>query len=179
MRSIPPSAPVSSRAFSPRMNSNIPTILGRLLAELSWEGTDIKSYRQGGRGYENVLTTEVLQALDFLPRATFLGSIIASLHGSGIGAVSLLSEIEEAKILVLPGDMILSGENIRLDTERETVPQLVASRRAGQRSSMCKPSSLPSRHAAFPHPRSASVGSYRTTPSRRWTACLSKRSRTR
>lgn len=96
-----------------RMNSTIPTILGRLLAELSWEGSKITSYRQGGRGYENVLTTEVLQALDFLPRTAFLGAILRAAHGGcPLTADRLSTEIEDASILVLPGNMILDGENL-------------------------------------------------------------------
>lgn len=54
------------------------TVLGRLLEELSWDGNTIKAYRYGGRGFENVLTAEVFQALYFLPRQAFLGA----LHGS-------------------------------------------------------------------------------------------------
>ena len=44
-----------------------------LLDELSWEGNAWK-YREGGLGLENVLTAEVFQALDFLPREAFLGA---------------------------------------------------------------------------------------------------------
>ncbi|MBD2648195.1 hypothetical protein H6G92_18560, partial [Nostoc foliaceum FACHB-393] len=43
-------------------------VIGRLLQELSWVGSTIKEYRDGGRGFENVLTAEVFLALDFLPR---------------------------------------------------------------------------------------------------------------
>jgi hypothetical protein len=58
------------------LTSNNPRVLGRLLEELSWVGNTIKDYREGGRGFENVLTAEVLQSLDFLPRQSFLGSIV-------------------------------------------------------------------------------------------------------
>lgn len=42
--------------------------LGRLLQELSWVGSNIRAYRNGGLGFENVLTAEVLTVLDYLPR---------------------------------------------------------------------------------------------------------------
>ena len=48
----------------------------RLLDELSWEG-NARRYRDGGLGLENVVTTEVFQALDFLPRQAFLGRVLA------------------------------------------------------------------------------------------------------
>ena len=60
------------REYNPENQS----VIGRLLEELSWVGHTIKSYREGGRGFENVLTAEVFQALDFLPRSNFLGKII-------------------------------------------------------------------------------------------------------
>lgn len=41
------------------------SVVGRLLAEISWERAT--AYREGGRGRENVLVAEVLMALDFLP----------------------------------------------------------------------------------------------------------------
>jgi hypothetical protein len=58
------------------------SVLGRLLEELSWEGSSIRRYRHGGRGYDNVLTAEVLLALDFLPRQAFLGAVLRVAHGS-------------------------------------------------------------------------------------------------
>jgi len=63
----------------------LPTTINRLLAEVSWEGSKIANYKvgkahEGGRGFENVLTAEVFNALDFLPREHFLGSILASAH---------------------------------------------------------------------------------------------------
>ena len=50
-----------------------------LLDEVSWEGTTAP-YRGGGRGRENVLTAEVWQALDLLPRTAFLGAVLDSIH---------------------------------------------------------------------------------------------------
>ena len=54
-----------------------PSITGRLLEEISWEG-NARRYRRGGQGRENVLTAEVFQILDFLPRDRFLGEVIRS-----------------------------------------------------------------------------------------------------
>ena len=75
----------------------IPSIIGRLLEELSWTGRLITKYRGGGRGFENVLSAEVLQALDFLPRTAFLGSVVGALH-DGTAAVrqTLRDEVEQA-----------------------------------------------------------------------------------
>ena len=86
-----------------------PSPLGRLLEEISWEG-NARHYREGGRGFENVLTVEVFQALDFLPRARFLGRIVESLAGGGSQAAKLLSqEAELVTFSLLPGDIFLSG----------------------------------------------------------------------
>jgi hypothetical protein len=51
------------------------SVLGRLFAEISWEGARVREYRDGGRGRENVLTAEVLGALSYLPRSTFLAAV--------------------------------------------------------------------------------------------------------
>ena len=96
------------------MNTTIPSILGRLLEELSWTGKQIVSYRGGGRGFENVLSTEVLQALYFLPRLAFLGAVIRAFHeGSPATRAAFASEAEQAEFLVLPGGgMYLHADNI-------------------------------------------------------------------
>lgn len=85
-----------------------PSSIGRLLEEISWEG-NARKYRQGGRGFENVLTAEAFQALDFLPRSSFLGRIIASLEGGDPETLRLLSEqIEHTTFSLLPGGIFLS-----------------------------------------------------------------------
>ena len=92
----------------------IPSIIGRLLEELSWTGKQIISYRGGGRGFENVLSTEVLQALHFLPRSTFLTAVVRAFHdGSPATRAAFEAEAEEADFLVLPGGgMYLQTENM-------------------------------------------------------------------
>src|SRR4051794_13893034 len=55
----------------------------RLLDELSYEGNASK-YHDGGLGLENVITTEVFQALDFLPRQAFLGRVLAGPSGASL-----------------------------------------------------------------------------------------------
>lgn len=97
------------RDYNPDNNS----VLGRLLEELSWVGSTIKAYRQGGRGYENVLTAEVFQALDFLPRSAFMGEIIRRAHGANATRNILFQEIEVADFCLLPGNhyLIPSGES--------------------------------------------------------------------
>lgn len=95
------------------MAPQIPSIIGRLLEELSWTGRLITNYRGGGRGYENVLSAEVLQALDFLPRGDFFGSIVEGLHdGNAETRAALRHGAEEANFLVLPGEMHLHGDAI-------------------------------------------------------------------
>jgi hypothetical protein len=87
------------------------SVIGRLLEEISW-GPNVTTYRGGGRGFENVLTAEVFQALDFLPRAAFLGGVVESAHGSAAARAVLRQEAEEAEFRLLPGEMHLLGENI-------------------------------------------------------------------
>jgi hypothetical protein len=88
------------------------SVIGRLLEEVSWTGSQVTAYRGGGRGFENVLTAEVFQALDFLPRTSFFGEVIDSAHGSVTGRAVLRQEAEIADFLLLPGEMHLVGENI-------------------------------------------------------------------
>jgi hypothetical protein len=84
-----------------------PSVLGRLLQELSWEG-NARHYRGGGRGFENVLTAEVFQALDFLPRSYFLGPVLAGAVGAERSVKALASEAEDASFSFLPGDTALA-----------------------------------------------------------------------
>jgi hypothetical protein len=79
--------------------------LDRLLQTLSWDGASIRSYRQGGAGKENALTTEVLAALDFLPRGAFLGETLRRAHGDEQRLAGMASEIEQAEVTVL-GDSV-------------------------------------------------------------------------
>ena len=83
------------------------SVLGRLLEELSWEGSSIRRYRHGGRGYENVLTAEVLLALDFLPRQAFLGAVLRAAHGSETTLARIADEIEAAELTLLPEELKL------------------------------------------------------------------------
>lgn len=82
--------------------------LGRLLEELSWVGASIRDYRDSGRGYENVLVAEVLMALDFLPRTRFLGAVIQAAIGADLARSRVVSEIEEAELLLLPPELMLA-----------------------------------------------------------------------
>jgi len=95
------------------------SVLGRLLVELSWEGPKIKKYRNGGSGYENVLTTEVFQSLDFLPREMFLGEIIKNLEGSISNELKtmILKDIEIINFTLLPGDIFLSPNGINVQPD--------------------------------------------------------------
>ena len=84
----------------------------RLLDEISWEGNASK-YRDGGLGMENVLTAEVLQALDFLPRDAFLGQALREAHGADRARIEAASDAEDLVFDVLPGDLELTEFSIR------------------------------------------------------------------
>lgn len=81
--------------------------LGRLLQELSWVGSNIRAYRDGGLGFENVLTAEVLTVLDYLPRTAFLGAVIAGATGAVEARRRLVDEIEKAELTLLPDELTL------------------------------------------------------------------------
>lgn len=82
-----------------------PSAFGRLLEEISWEG-NARKYHDGGIGKENVLTVEVFSALDFLPRAAFLGSAIRhSAGGSDVVTAAIADTVEGASMSILPGDI--------------------------------------------------------------------------
>lgn len=89
------------------MGASNTSVIGRLLEEISWETA--ARYRQGGRGFENVLTAEVLAGLDFLPRAHFLGALLR--HASGADSVRVHSagDAEAIDISFLPGDLRING----------------------------------------------------------------------
>jgi hypothetical protein len=86
------------------------SVLGRLLQEISWEGQSVRQYRDGGRGRENVLTAEVLTALDFLPRQAFLGSVLDSAHGADEALRLVATEIEDAVVTFLPPEIVLNPD---------------------------------------------------------------------
>jgi len=78
--------------------------IGRLLDELSWEG-NARKYRNGGRGLENVLVTQVFQALDLLPRTTFLAEVLRQAHGDPAALAAVAQQAESALVDVLPGTL--------------------------------------------------------------------------
>lgn len=84
------------------------SVLARLLEELSWSGSTIRGYREGGRGFENVLTAEVFQALDYLPRERFMGEVVRGCRGADKARDAMLTEIEEARFTLLPGSHYLA-----------------------------------------------------------------------
>lgn len=80
-----------------------PSMIARLLEEISWEKAT--KYRRGGRGMENVLTAEVLIALDLLPRSHFLAAVINSCSGADDTRARLIEQAELAEMSLLSGDM--------------------------------------------------------------------------
>jgi hypothetical protein len=82
--------------------------LGRLLMQISWEYAVNAPYREGGRGMENVLSAEIVQALDALPREYFLGELLRRCDGGAVETrAQLTSECEQAELLLLPGSSYL------------------------------------------------------------------------
>jgi hypothetical protein len=85
------------------------TVIGRLVAEISWQGNKVKQYRNGGRGIENILTAETILALDLLPRSWFLGEIFKDLNGKAQEVKEKL--VAEAETL----DITFLSDHIYLD----------------------------------------------------------------
>lgn len=88
------------------------SVIGRLLEEISWEGSSVRAYRDGGRGRENVLTAEVLLPLSYLPRSDFFGEVLRSAHGAEAVCARAAEEIEQAEITLLPDDIVLPPNGI-------------------------------------------------------------------
>jgi hypothetical protein len=84
------------------------SVLGRLLEEISWEGSRVRGYRNGGRGRENVLTAEVLGTLSYLPRSVFLSAVLRSAHGADQTREIAAAEAEQATFTLLPDESQLS-----------------------------------------------------------------------
>ncbi|MEU0796587.1 hypothetical protein ABZ342_41550 [Amycolatopsis sp. NPDC005961] len=85
------------------------TPLSRLLEEISWEGRSVVKYRDGGRGKENVLTAEVLTALDYLPRDAYLAAVLRHAHGAADAAAQAADEAEAAEMVFLPEEFALNS----------------------------------------------------------------------
>lgn len=89
-----------------------PSVISRLLDEVSWEGSNVKRYRDGGRGMENPLTAEVFQGLSNLPPDLFLGEVLRCAHGADQTRLAAANEAERADLDVLPGSLRLPALNI-------------------------------------------------------------------
>lgn len=88
-----------------------PTALGRLLTVVSWEGAAVRAYRRGGRGLENVLTADVLNALEALPRTCFLGEVLRAANwGDPTRLFEIVNEIEGANVAIFPEAFALRPE---------------------------------------------------------------------
>lgn len=80
------------------------SLISHLLWGISWEGRNVnEKYRNGGRGVEEVLTTEVLLGLEFLPRRPFCERLIKHLSsGRTFGPFLDDQEIESLRFLSAP-----------------------------------------------------------------------------
>lgn len=92
------------------------SVIRQLLDEISWEGNATK-YRGGGMGKENVLTAEVFQALDFLPRSQFLGLVLEDVQERSSGSPQLSTHVEQMTVSVLPGDLRAEEFNLRVQPD--------------------------------------------------------------
>lgn len=120
------------------------SIIGRLLEEVSWEGANVRGYRQGGRGRENVLTAEVLGPLCSLPRQAFLGEVLRSAHGADVARAVVADQVEEARITLLPEQSWLApgGTVVQPDGLIETPDTKVLIEAKGMRRSRFQPEQL-------------------------------------
>lgn len=78
--------------------------IAHLMSGISWEGNRVtKKYRKGGRGVEEVLTTEILMGLGFLPRKPFLEDFLYRLsYSSSNGPYITSEEIDTLRFLPKP-----------------------------------------------------------------------------
>ena len=121
-------------------------------------GGDARRYHDGGLGLENVVTTEVFQALDFLPRQAFRGRVLASAAGAPL--VLAQADIEQAVVDLLPGDLthpdldIRAQPDVRIDSPTAFV--LVEAKRlrrsSFQADQLAKELILTAEHARDRHP---------------------------
>ena len=95
-------------------------------------------YRKGGLGLENVLTTEVMLPLSYLPRDHFLGHVLRQAHGepTARAATHLVADhAEDALVSVLSAEVSLpGGVTVQPDAIIETGAAyvLVEAKRAGR-----------------------------------------------
>ncbi len=83
-----------------------PSVISRLLREVSWEGRNVNRYRDGGRGMENALTVEVFQGTSNLPRNLFLREVLRCAHDAEQTRFAAADEVERADLDVLPGSLL-------------------------------------------------------------------------
>lgn len=127
------------------------SMIGRLLEEISWEGPNVRGYRLGGRGRENVLTAEVLMLLNYLPRTAFLGGVIEAAEGATAARGVLLRESESAQVTLLPEELRLRPARIVVQPDAliatDSVSVLVEAKRI--RSSSFQPHQLAREYLAI------------------------------
>ena len=88
------------------------SVIGRLLEEISWEGRNVRAYRDGGRGRENVLTAEVLWPQSCLPRAAFLAEVLRHAPGADAVRMQAARRWKEAKVTLLPEQIELGPDRL-------------------------------------------------------------------
>lgn len=87
------------------MNNEEPSsLIANMMSGISWEGKNVnKKYRDGGRGIEEVLTTEVLLGLEFLPRRPFTMDVVENLsRGDSSSPFLVDQEVDSLRFLPRP-----------------------------------------------------------------------------
>lgn len=92
------------------------SVIRQLLDEISWEH-NARKYRGGGIGKENVLTAEVFQLLDLLPRTLFLGPVLDDARRMDGPGETLVADAEALSVSVLPGDLATDGEHVTVQPD--------------------------------------------------------------
>jgi len=97
------------------------SVIGRLLEEVSWEGESVRTYRDGGRGRENVLTAEVLWPLSCLPREAFFAEVLRRAHGAEEARFQAAEELEEAEVTLLPDQIELGPGRVAVQPDATVI----------------------------------------------------------
>jgi hypothetical protein len=104
-------APTDATRLEPSLakpNALPPSVFGRAIESAHWDG--IAGTKGGGQGWEKVLTAEVFQLLDWLPRTLFLGNVLRGAVGARDTILRLAEEVEGLEFELNPGDRYLADE---------------------------------------------------------------------
>jgi hypothetical protein len=89
-----------------KQNALPPSVFGRAIESAHWDGP--AGTKGGGQGWEKVLTAEVFQLLDWLPRTMFMGEVLRGADGARDTILRLAEEVEGLDFELNPGDHYLA-----------------------------------------------------------------------